>query len=91
MYAQNSIELLTKSGIDFKRHEDYGIDVEQFGEVLISSGLILSDDITWITFHRYTKTNIAAMILVICLKYQHVYHCPLMKLLFLNYYPYIFL
>jgi CCR4-NOT transcription complex subunit 7/8 len=52
MYAQNSIELLTKSGIDFKRHEEYGIDVEHFGELLISSGLILSKDIKWITFHR---------------------------------------
>jgi CCR4-NOT transcription complex subunit 7/8 len=52
MYAQNSIELLTKSGIDFKRHEEYGIDVEHFGELLISSGLILYKDIKWITFHR---------------------------------------
>ena len=54
MYAQNSIELLTKSGIDFKKHEDYGIDVEEFGELLISSGLVLSDDVKWISFHRYT-------------------------------------
>ncbi|KAJ3373224.1 hypothetical protein HDU91_000937 [Kappamyces sp. JEL0680] len=53
MYAQNSIELLTKSGIDFKKHEDYGIDVEDFGELLISSGLVLSDEIKWISFHRY--------------------------------------
>eukprot|EP00842_Homolaphlyctis_polyrhiza_P004702 jgi/Hompol1/5232/HPOL_004262-RA len=51
MYAQDSIDLLTKSGIDFKRHEDYGIDVEQFGELLISSGLVLLDDVKWITFH----------------------------------------
>ena len=53
MYAQSSIELLTKSGIDFKRHEEYGIDVEHFGELLISSGLILTNDVKWITFHRY--------------------------------------
>lgn len=53
MYAQNSIELLTKSGIDFKKHEDYGIDVEEFGELLISSGLVLTDDVKWISFHRY--------------------------------------
>ncbi|KAF0463556.1 ribonuclease CAF1 [Gigaspora margarita] len=51
MYAQDSIELLTKSGIDFKRHEDYGIDVEQFGELLISSGFVLMDDVKWISFH----------------------------------------
>jgi CCR4-NOT transcription complex subunit 7/8 len=53
MYAQSSIELLTKSGIDFKRHEEYGIEVEHFGELLISSGLILTNEIKWITFHRY--------------------------------------
>jgi len=51
MYAPESIELLTKSGINFKRHEEYGIDVEQFGELLISSGLVLLDDVKWISFH----------------------------------------
>lgn len=52
MYAQDSIELLTKSGIDFKKHEEYGIDVEHFGELLISSGFVLLDDVKWISFHR---------------------------------------
>ncbi|CAB5324858.1 unnamed protein product [Rhizophagus irregularis] len=51
MYAQDSIDLLTKSGIDFKKHEDYGIDVEHFGELLISSGFVLLDDVKWISFH----------------------------------------
>jgi CCR4-NOT transcription complex subunit 7/8 len=51
MYAQDSIELLTKSGIDFQRNQDYGIDVEHFGELLISSGLVLVDDVKWISFH----------------------------------------
>ena len=55
MYAQDSIDLLTKSGIDFKKHEDYGIDVEHFGELLISSGFVLLDDVKWISFHRYSK------------------------------------
>lgn len=53
MYAQDSIELLTKSGIDFKKHEEYGIDVEHFGELLISSGFVLLDDVKWISFHRF--------------------------------------
>ena len=53
MYAQNSIDLLQKSGIDFKRHQEEGIDVQDFGELLISSGLILSDDIKWISFHSF--------------------------------------
>ena len=51
MFAQESIDLLTKSGIDFKRHEDYGISVASFGELLISSGLVLLDNVKWISFH----------------------------------------
>jgi CCR4-NOT transcription complex subunit 7/8 len=55
MYAQDSIDLLTKSGIDFQKHKDYGIDVEHFGELLISSGFVLLDDVKWISFHRSVK------------------------------------
>eukprot|EP00186_Timspurckia_oligopyrenoides_P003214 CAMPEP_0182445492 /NCGR_PEP_ID=MMETSP1172-20130603/3598_1 /TAXON_ID=708627 /ORGANISM="Timspurckia oligopyrenoides, Strain CCMP3278" /LENGTH=364 /DNA_ID=CAMNT_0024641275 /DNA_START=65 /DNA_END=1156 /DNA_ORIENTATION=+ len=51
MYAQDSIDLLTESGIDFKQFERDGIDVYHFGELLISSGLVLNDDVTWISFH----------------------------------------
>lgn len=51
MYAQDSIDLLARSGIDFKKHEDYGIDVDYFGELLITSGLVLYDEVKWITFH----------------------------------------
>ena len=32
IYAQDSIDLLTRSGIDFRRHEEYGIDVIYFAE-----------------------------------------------------------
>ena len=55
MYAQDSIDLLLKSGIDFKKHEDYGINHEHFAELLISSGLVLMDDVKWISFHRYDR------------------------------------
>lgn len=51
MYAQDSIDLLTNSGINFAKHEQFGIDVEVFGEVLTSSGLVLLDDVKWISFH----------------------------------------
>lgn len=51
MYAQDSIDLLTRSGIEFKRHEQNGIDVSHFGELLMSSGIVLTEDIKWITFH----------------------------------------
>jgi hypothetical protein len=51
MYAQDSIDLLTRSGINFKRHEDHGVDVSHFGELLTSSGIVLDDRIKWISFH----------------------------------------
>ncbi|KAJ3188223.1 CCR4-NOT transcription complex subunit 7 [Gaertneriomyces sp. JEL0708] len=51
MYAQDSIDMLQKSGIEFKKHEEYGIDVSHFGELLISSGFVLLDDVKWVTFH----------------------------------------
>lgn len=50
MYAQDSIDLLARSGIDFESHSRRGIDVEHFGELLISSGLVLTDDIHWVTY-----------------------------------------
>jgi len=51
MYAQESIDLLRNSGIKFEEHETRGIDVQEFGEKLTSSGIVLSDDIVWISFH----------------------------------------
>ena len=51
MYAQESIDLLTKSGIDFAKHADQGIDVYRFGDLLISSGLVMFDEVKWISFH----------------------------------------
>lgn len=51
MYAQDSIELLKRAGIDFKRHADYGIEFEDFGELCISSGIVLNSEVKWIAFH----------------------------------------
>ncbi|KAJ5947829.1 hypothetical protein N7466_000844 [Penicillium verhagenii] len=51
MYAQDSTTMLTKSGIDFNLHEKNGIDPFEFGSLLISSGLVLLDDVHWVSFH----------------------------------------
>ena len=53
MFAQDSIDMLASAGIQFKRHEEEGIEVEHFAELFISSGLVMSDDITWVTFARF--------------------------------------
>lgn len=51
MYAQDSIDLLIRSGIEFSKNEEYGIDVADFGELLMSSGIVLNDAVKWISFH----------------------------------------
>ncbi|KAG5860509.1 mRNA deadenylase subunit [Encephalitozoon hellem] len=51
MYAQESIDLLIQARIDFKEHERRGIRVEEFGEVLMTSGLVMSPDVVWVSFH----------------------------------------
>eukprot|EP00040_Diaphanoeca_grandis_P023159 m.125589 g.125589 ORF g.125589 m.125589 type:complete len:261 (+) comp29139_c0_seq2:134-916(+) len=51
MFNQDSIELLTRSGIRFDRHDTEGIDVNEFAQLLMMSGIVLSDDVYWITFH----------------------------------------
>mmetsp|Transcript_18635 Transcript_18635/g.46329 ORF Transcript_18635/g.46329 Transcript_18635/m.46329 type:complete len:278 (-) Transcript_18635:1203-2036(-) len=51
MYAQDSIELLKHSGIDFQANEERGIDVQRFGELLMVSGVVLSEKVKWLTFH----------------------------------------
>lgn len=51
MYAQESTAMLAKAGIDFSTHDKNGIDPLEFGALLISSGLVLLDDVHWVSFH----------------------------------------
>ena len=51
MYAQDSIDMLQNSGIQFKKHEEEGIDPLDFAELLMTSGIVLVDDIKWLSFH----------------------------------------
>lgn len=51
MYAQDSIDLLRNSGIEFSKHNEMGIDVESFGEILMTSGIVLNEDVKWVSFH----------------------------------------
>eukprot|EP01059_Diplonema_ambulator_P017589 TRINITY_DN295_c1_g2_i4.p1 TRINITY_DN295_c1_g2~~TRINITY_DN295_c1_g2_i4.p1 ORF type:complete len:419 (+),score=47.34 TRINITY_DN295_c1_g2_i4:187-1257(+) len=50
MYALDSIKLLTDSGIEFSQLKEKGCDVSRFAELILSSGLVLSDEITWVSF-----------------------------------------
>ncbi|KAL0297131.1 UNVERIFIED_CONTAM: putative CCR4-associated factor 17 [Sesamum radiatum] len=51
IFANDSIELLRQSGIDFKKNNELGIDAGRFAELLMSSGLFLNDGMCWVTFH----------------------------------------
>ncbi|KAI0250953.1 CAF1-domain-containing protein [Lactifluus subvellereus] len=51
VFAPESVELLQKSGIDFQRHEEIGILPNDFAELMITSGLVLTDETRWISFH----------------------------------------
>jgi len=51
MFAQDSIDLLNKSGISFEDHATRGIDPLVFGELLMVSGLVLDDKVKWVSFH----------------------------------------
>ena len=51
MYAGDSIHLLKEAGLDFAKHAEHGISPTDFGELLVSSGLVLVPGVKWLTFH----------------------------------------
>ena len=51
MYNEESIQMLKKSGADFEKHREQGIDPQEFGSLLTTSGMTLSQDVNWISFH----------------------------------------
>lgn len=51
MYSQDSIDMLQKAGVDFSKCEENGIDPKVFGSLLITSGLVLEPDVSWLSFH----------------------------------------
>ncbi|CAJ0573738.1 unnamed protein product, partial [Mesorhabditis spiculigera] len=50
MYSVESVEMLRAAGIDFAKLKTDGIGMEEFGDLLTTSGLITDERITWITF-----------------------------------------
>jgi CCR4-NOT transcription complex subunit 7/8 len=52
MYAPDVIDILSKANIDFARHEEMGIVSDDFAELLITSGLVLSDEVKWLAYAR---------------------------------------
>ena len=51
MADKRSIDFLQRNGIEFKRHKTEGMEVDDFAALLMGSGLVLNDNMCWITFH----------------------------------------
>lgn len=49
--ASNSFTMLCNCGIDFEKLKNKGIDYNKFAEYLTISGLVLNQDVHWISFH----------------------------------------
>ena len=51
MHTTDSIELLQQSGIDFEKFNNEGISPFDFTQLVYTSGLVMNDRVTYITFH----------------------------------------
>jgi CCR4-NOT transcription complex subunit 7/8 len=50
MHAEDSIALLKRAGIDFAAHKQRGVARARFGELIMTSGLVLCPDVSWVVF-----------------------------------------
>ncbi|AAS50890.2 ABR119Cp [Eremothecium gossypii ATCC 10895] len=51
MVSPESLDLLKKSGVAFDKHQSIGVNAYDFAQLLVDSGLLLTDEVTWVSFH----------------------------------------
>ena len=67
LHSNDSITMLSNSGIDFNYLKKKGIPHNIFAEYFLTSGLVLNDEITWISFNGLSDF---AYLLRLCLNYD---------------------
>ncbi|GAU32241.1 hypothetical protein TSUD_53680 [Trifolium subterraneum] len=51
LHDKNSIEMLRRQGVNFKRNFSHGVDSIRFSELMMASGLVFNPSVNWVTFH----------------------------------------
>ncbi|QCE12376.1 CCR4-NOT transcription complex subunit 7/8 [Vigna unguiculata] len=69
-HAPHSIALLQRQGMDFQKNRNFGVNIVQFVELMMISGLLCNSHIRWITFHG--AYDFAYMIKVLSHRFLHM-------------------
>ena len=69
MYAQDSIDMLKECGIQFERHQELGIHPHKFAEYLMTSGVVLCQNVKWISFHRFLPLFVIHLVIYFIINY----------------------
>jgi len=69
-HAPHSVALLQRQGMDFHKNRNLGVNIVQFVELMMISGLLCNSHIRWITFHG--AYNFAYMIKVLNHRFLHM-------------------
>ncbi|KAK2386245.1 putative CCR4-associated factor protein [Trifolium repens] len=51
LHNKDSIDLLRRQGIDFNCNAIHGVNSFHFSKLMVSSGLVFNEAVTWVTFH----------------------------------------
>jgi len=82
-----SIGLLEMAGIDFTKFKQNGIEFQTFAELFLNSGLMLNDNVHWITFHgSYDLAYLLKLVTGVLLPNKEEVFNDNLSLYFPNYY-----
>jgi CCR4-NOT transcription complex subunit 7/8 len=86
-HSGESINLLTNCGIGFDKLVEYGITPEEFGSGITTSGLVLNEDVKWVTFHgSYDLAYLIKLLTNLSLPESEVGFFDLLKIYFPTFY-----